>query len=61
MRLNINNVFDEEYYPEMENNYLATDDSTNYMELTQLTEFSQVGEELECWINLQILGFLFLL
>ena len=31
LRLNINNVFDEEYYPEMENNYLATDDSTNYM------------------------------
>ena len=26
-----NNLFDEEYYPEMENNYLATDDSTNYM------------------------------
>ena len=30
LRLNINNLFDEEYYQESANNYLATDSSTNY-------------------------------
>ena len=30
LRLNINNLFDEEYYQESANNYLATDSTTNY-------------------------------
>jgi hypothetical protein len=30
IRLNINNLFDEEYYQESRNNYLATDSTTNY-------------------------------
>ena len=30
LRLNINNIFDEEYYQESANNYLATDSTTNY-------------------------------
>ena len=30
LRLNVNNLFDEEYYQESANNYLATDSSTNY-------------------------------
>jgi len=30
MRLNINNIFNEEYYPDSATNIVATDSSTNY-------------------------------
>ena len=46
LRLNINNIFDEEYYYMSNNNVIATDSTPTYRGIPLNAKFSQGGEEL---------------